>query len=261
MAGHTLLWNTDFPGPLRGAVERAYPDATCIFLQGCAGDIAPWDHWFGNDDARPQTFQNRDLLGSSLAQAVLTVLPTIRTTDDVRVSAHSTVLDLVRRRSQWSEEEITAVQLGPEQAYEERWPYTVHSAASATAYEVVYQRAALAMYADMKRLEDEPLRAELQAVAIGDAAIVANPFELFSGPGVEIRRRSPFESTFVLGYTNDYLGYLPPDEDVDRIADVPLAEVLDQHRYRWAYGITNTNVARGGVTRVIDESARLLAEL
>jgi hypothetical protein len=261
MAGHTLLWNTDFPGPLRRAVERAYPNATCIFLQGCAGDIAPWDHWFGNNDARPQTFENRDLLGSSLAQAVLTVVPSVETSDDVRVSASSTTLELARRRIPWSDEEIAAVQLGFEPEYEERWPYTVHSAASATAYEVAYQRGALTMYGDMKRRQDEPLRTELQAVAIGDAAIAANPFEFFSGPGMEIRRRSPFATTFVLGYTNDYLGYLPTDEDFDRIAEVPLAEVLDQHRFRWAYGITNTNVARGELTRVIDESARLLSSL
>jgi hypothetical protein len=261
MAGHTLLWNTDFPGPLRRAVERAYPSATCIFLQGCAGDIAPWDHWFGNNDARPQTFENRDLLGSSLAQAVLTIVPSIETSDDVRVSASSTTLDLARRRIPWSDEEIAGVELGFEPEYEERWPYTVHSAASATAYEVAYQRGALTMYVDMKRRQDEPLRTELQAVAIGDAAIAANPFEFFSGPGMEIRARSPFATTFVLGYTNDYLGYLPTDEDFDRIADVPLADVLDQHRYRWAYGITNTNVARGELTRVVDESARLLSEL
>jgi neutral ceramidase len=261
IAGHTLLWNTDFPGPLRRAVEEAEPGSTCIFLQGCAGDIAPWDHWFGNADARPQTFDNRDFLGRSLAQGVLAVLPSIRAVDGARVAARSKTVELQRRLLPWTTEEIAAVELPPEPAYGERWPDDVHSAASAQRYPVSYQKAALSMYADMKAREAEPLRAELQALVIGDAAIAANPFELFSGPGIEIRRDSPFRTTFTLGYANDYLGYLPPDEDFDRIADVPLRDVLDQDRWRWAYGITNTNVARGQVGRVVEESRTLLRAL
>jgi neutral ceramidase len=261
MAGHTLLWNTDFPGPLRRAVEEAEPGATCIFLQGCAGDVAPWDHWFGNADARPQTFDNRDFLGRSLAQAVLAVLPSIRTLDGARIAVGSTTLELQRRQLPWTAEEIAAVELPSEPAYGERWPDDVHSAASAQRYPVSYQKGALTMYADMKAREREPLRAELQALAIGDAAIVANPFELFSGPGSEIRRGSPFRTTFTIGYANDYLGYLPPDDDFDRIADVPVHDVLDQDRWRWAYGITNTNVAPGEVGRVVEESRNLLTAI
>ena len=101
--------------------------------------------------------------------------------------------------------------------------------------------------------------ADKRRARLGDAAIVANPFELFNGPGLEIRRRSPVSgATFVLGYSNDYLGYLPRTEDFLQIADIPLEEVLDQGEYRWAYGMTNTHVQLGELDKLIDMSAEAL---
>jgi hypothetical protein len=98
----------------------------------------------------------------------------------------------------------------------------------------------------------------VQTLAIGETAVVGLPFELFSGPGRALRERSPFTSTLVLGYCNDYLGYLPPTEDLDRIANVPLEAVLDQARYRWAYGITNSHLDRGEIDRVLDAAEQAL---
>jgi neutral ceramidase len=49
----------------------------------------------------------------------------------------------------------------------------------------------------------------VQAVQIGDIVILAHPAELFAGLGLEIKQRSPFQKTFVVGCANGYLGYLP----------------------------------------------------
>jgi hypothetical protein len=83
---------------------------------------------------------------------------------------------------------------------------------------------------------DVPVRTEVQALAVGDAAIAA-------------------------AYTNDYLGYLPASEDLDLVAGVPLGQILDQDEWRWAYGITNSNVDRGEVDRLVEASAELLGRL
>jgi hypothetical protein len=165
------------------------------------------------------------------------------------------VASLRRRHLPWSEADLDRVEqrlaAQPEPPYPVVWPDAVHTATSAQRFPLHYQRGALAMYRDMRRRQDEPARAEVQALALGEIAIVGTGFELFSGPGRGIRERSPFRTTLVLGYCNDYLGYLPPTEDFDRIADVPLDAVLDQDRYRWAYGITNTHLDRGEVDSLL----------
>jgi hypothetical protein len=49
----------------------------------------------------------------------------------------------------------------------------------------------------------------VQAIRIGDQAIVSMPFEVFVEIGLEIKRRSPFPHTFLIELANGGYGYLP----------------------------------------------------
>ncbi|MFQ5809841.1 MAG: hypothetical protein ACE5JM_09505, partial [Armatimonadota bacterium] len=49
----------------------------------------------------------------------------------------------------------------------------------------------------------------VQAVAINDLALVACPGEMFVELGLEIKRESPFGTTFTIELANDYAGYIP----------------------------------------------------
>jgi hypothetical protein len=53
---------------------------------------------------------------------------------------------------------------------------------------------------------------DVQALRIGDVAIVATGAETFVEIGQEIVRRSPFPRTVALGYSNGCIGYLPTEK-------------------------------------------------
>jgi hypothetical protein len=52
----------------------------------------------------------------------------------------------------------------------------------------------------------------MQAMRIGDLAIVGVPGELFTCSGELIKRRSPFPHTYIAGLANDWIGYIPNKE-------------------------------------------------
>jgi hypothetical protein len=52
----------------------------------------------------------------------------------------------------------------------------------------------------------------LQALRIGDLAVVAMPFEVFVEIGLELKARSPFPATFAMSLANGSYGYLPTAE-------------------------------------------------
>ena len=50
----------------------------------------------------------------------------------------------------------------------------------------------------------------VQAIRIGDQAIVSMPFEVLVEIGLEIKQKSPFRRTFLISLANGSYGYLPP---------------------------------------------------
>lgn len=56
---------------------------------------------------------------------------------------------------------------------------------------------------------EETLTVKIQAVRLGDFAICAIPFEVFVEIGLDLKKRSPFARTMVVGLANGRHGYLP----------------------------------------------------
>lgn len=67
----------------------------------------------------------------------------------------------------------------------------------------------------MKRGFEKRIRSKIYAVRIGENALSFLPGEVFVEIGLEIRRRSPFVNTMVIGYTDKCVGYIPAEWDFD----------------------------------------------
>ncbi|HUR58778.1 MAG TPA: hypothetical protein VM029_13785, partial [Opitutaceae bacterium] len=88
----------------------------------------------------------------------------------------------------------------------------------------------------------------LQAILIGDVAIVGVPAEYFTTLGLDIKRRSPFPNTYIAELANDWIGYLP-DREGHRLGGYQTWTGL--HSYP----------EPGTGERVADEAVKLLEEL
>ena len=59
---------------------------------------------------------------------------------------------------------------------------------------------------------ESTLTVKIQAIRIGDLAVCGIPFETFVETGLDLKKRSPFPQTMVIGLANGRHGYLPTPE-------------------------------------------------
>ncbi len=70
----------------------------------------------------------------------------------------------------------------------------------------------------LNRRGEGPIAAEVQGIRIGSFLLVTFPGEPFAEVGLRVKEQSPFEYTFVAGYSNGHLGYAPTADAYDREA-------------------------------------------
>jgi hypothetical protein len=65
------------------------------------------------------------------------------------------------------------------------------------------------MRAELKSQQGQDRETWVQAMRIGDVALVGVPAEVFTQLGLDIKNRSPFRHTCIAELANDWIGYLP----------------------------------------------------
>jgi len=198
-------WNTreisaDIPGQMRQVFE-AMTRASCLYLQGGCGNINPKEMEIAWEPARRQgtilgcdavkVFENtRPRAWEGIAAASMTAsLPRLSFSSLAEGERKVTALreELARLRARGLGDDDSAV-----------W-WAQHRLKRA---QEMYESLTNGIFLP-------PVPAELQAIRIGEAALVSSPGEPFAEIGLEIKARSPFSHTFFVGYTNGSIGYIP----------------------------------------------------
>jgi len=104
------------------------------------------------------------------------------------------------------------------------------------------------MREEMTPHQGEACQTRLQIIRLGDLVFVGIPGEMFARLGLELRRRSPFRHTCIIGLTNENIGYIP-----DRRA------YADGGYQTWAGGHSKLEVGTGEA--MVDQAVAMLDEL
>ncbi len=65
------------------------------------------------------------------------------------------------------------------------------------------------LFTSLRQIQDQDIAIEQTCVAVGDAALITFPGELFTEIGMRIKSKSPFRHTAIVGLANGYTGYIP----------------------------------------------------
>jgi len=222
--------SADYPGPARRLVEEKV-GGVGIFLQGCGGNLNPQVGIGYERDCSESVYRVGTALGAEVVRIALSL-------NTHRFQGERTTLNNVpnilfkpwRARTDHPEvvlagaEEIIPFRFSPlpdEKILREEeamWRREIDDriARGALSWEI---RAAKTIHfwvtSTLERLKDPDPTCDFtaHAIRIGDIALVGLSVEAFFETGEEIRAKSPIPGTFVLGYTNGTIMYLPRKVD------------------------------------------------
>jgi hypothetical protein len=172
------------------------PVFVAMLTNGAQGDINNVDVLNGSSERKPPYAQIRHVSGI-LAVETARVLDGIRYTDEAALGASEEWLDLGVRLPSADEVREARKLLA---AAEGKAPFREMP--------LVYARETVIISETYPKRERVPV----QTLRIGDTGFVAFAGEPFVEMGLEVRKKSPFRQNFLIGLSNDHVGYIPTVE-------------------------------------------------
>ncbi len=237
LGGDVLLASGDFPSIACNELERE-ARTMAMFLNGCAGDIAPRTAFEGVARAHTE--------GRRLSEAATAALDQLEPVVVDELSGHSVRIHLPHQPIPTEKDvEYIAAQMEQVVRPEERRRAEIQRKVASAMDD--WRRLALRIARREQPLE--PVHCELQALRVGSLTLMGIAGEPFFGVGEEIRREASDPGTWLLGYTNAYCGYIPT------VGEFRLGgyEVDDAWKY-----VGTWRVQESSATRVIDAARAML---
>jgi len=189
--GRNLLISADWPGYANKKIEKE-KKCVSIFLQGSCGDI---------DVKNAGICEKAEENGEEVAREVLKTCEKIKLKKDMEIKMKTKIINLPLHIPTEKEiEDIVEIYKEVRQRNEK--------------FEGLIQEWKRETLKEIHKNPRDLLPTEVQVLQIGkDIIFVMQPSELFTKWGLKIKEISNSKSTFVVGYANDYIGYIPDKED------------------------------------------------
>ena len=182
------------------AAGPQHPPVVGLLANGPCGDVNNNDYSGKTPAVKREPYEKIKLVAGDLAAEVLRVRETLKHQPWVPLKAAVADLELGVRRPtpemvEWAKG-VLAKGKDAEPLHRLEQPYAERTLAARDA-------------------QPDTVTCVMQAFRIGDLAVTAIPFEVFTETGLEIKAKSPFDDTFTIELANGSNGYLPTPPQLD----------------------------------------------
>ncbi|HUT75312.1 MAG TPA: neutral/alkaline non-lysosomal ceramidase N-terminal domain-containing protein [Armatimonadota bacterium] len=189
MSGDNYLLSADYPGAAARLLEQEW-GALAMFVNGAQGTM-------DIDGLRHRDWEGLERAGAALAQAVSETARAAVPTPDVRLRSGAVGYTVPART-------ITDEEWAWAQEILRRSGGKVQPLADGVGDDYL-----AVLYRDLRRVQGQEVPIEQICLAVGDAAFITFPGELYTEIGMQIKARSRFARTYIIGLANGEVGYVP----------------------------------------------------
>lgn len=201
--------SSDFIGPFREVVEAGDTDTLVVYYNGASGNVNPTSHIQGETAAVGTAKADQYIdHGTQLANYCLEGLANNMT--EVEIGLIQTQRRIVAGEVNHELEDKLLEAKAVQKHYATyRDNDLTEEYAAQFGIRTAYHANAIIARSSMDATKDM----ELNALSIGEhVGFVQSPFEMFTSTSVETEEGSPFDMTFVMGYSNAMNTYIPDDQ-------------------------------------------------